>query len=41
MLLSYSLVWVKNGGLIQWNVTAIIEMFKTMKGDLENHLKDE
>ena len=37
-------VWMKNGGRIPWNVTAICEMFKTwkhlMKGDLEKHSKD-
>ena len=39
--------WMKCGGLIPWNVTAICEMSRTtcqmarhlMKGDLENHLK--
>ena len=42
-------VWTKNGGLILWNAVAICDMFKTswqtgkhrMKGDLENHLKDQ
>ena len=40
--------WMKNGGRIPWNVTAICEIFKIScltgkhhtKGDLKHHLKD-
>ena len=45
----YNQDWMKNGGLIPWNVTAICEMSKTswqmgkhrMKGDFRNHLMDQ
>ena len=48
VLCHYNLAWIKSGGLILWNATAIWWRFKTswqmgkyrMKGVLENFLKD-